>query len=361
MHSAGDMRVLVSGVLQENGWDKFVATHPDGHHVQSTAWANYLAARGWETIRFRATIGDELVGTAQLAITSVGRLGKVAYLDRGPLLASPSVEVGSVMIKSISEEVRRRGGRALVAQPTSFELATLMADAGFTPTTLGTRLAATVLVDLTLDEDEILARAKSKTRYNIRRALKARALTVREAERSDLVVFHQLLSATAERQGFVSNTVDQLEAMLQTLGDQAKILIAEDEQGPVSAILLIFFGRNVVYKRGAWSGRAGNRHPNELLHWTAMLRAKAAGYSGYDMDGIDPVVARAVVSGAKIPTQALNSVARFKLGFGGEIKLQPDSMIYIPNRALRFGHDRVFMPLSPTRPARKVVSWLKNR
>ena len=86
-------------------------------------------------------------------------------------------------------------------------------------------------------------------------------------------------------------------------------LIASDEDGPVSVILIVGFGPSVVYKRGGWSGRAGSSRPNELLHWSAMLWAKEQGYRTYDLDGIDPAVARMVMNGEPIPAEVWVSVA----------------------------------------------------
>lgn len=307
-------------------------------------------------------VGDTLVGAAQVLLKAVGPAGRLAYLDRGPVMAGDQPDHLQTLIVAIQEEMRQRSVRALIAQPSTEVASRAMTAAGFGPTDLGFSLPATVTVDLGGDSDDILARMKSKTRYNIRKGLRS-ALEVRQADGSELPVFHQMLTATAARQGFESNSIQHLARLFEALepAGQCTMFIAEDAAGPVSATLLVAFGHSVVYKRGAWSGRAGNLHPNEVLHWTAMLWAKEAGFETYDFDGIDPQVARAVLDGQSVPKDATQSVSRFKLGFGGDVVLLPTALSYVPNILLRIGHDRVVTPLSKTRPGRLVAKWVRVR
>jgi lipid II:glycine glycyltransferase (peptidoglycan interpeptide bridge formation enzyme) len=302
------------------------------------------------------------VAVAQLLTKSVSVFGSFGYLDRAPLVDPRHPEALPMLIGAITNVARARSVRLLVSQPPSPTAAEAMAEAGFSPTDLLIALPATVRVDLSPDTDAILAGMKSKTRYNVRKGLRS-DLTVREGDRSDAAVFQQMLEATARRQDFESNPIDYVEGLFEILGPEGHctMFIAEDESGPVSAILLVAFGGVVVYKRGAWSGRAGKLHPNELLHWTAMQWAKAGGYREYDFDGIEPDVARLVLAGQPIPPDAARSVTRFKLGFGGDVVLLPNTLVYVPNRVLRFGHDRIFRPLSRTRFAKRIVKWIQTR
>ena len=106
----------------------------------------------------------------------------------------------------------------------------------------------------------------------------------------DVAAFHAMLEATARRQGFETNSIDYFLNLFDALepDGQCVLFLAESNGVAVSALLLIIFGDSVVYKRGAWSGRDGNLHPNEFLHWSAMLWAKERGCKRYDFDGIDP-------------------------------------------------------------------------
>lgn len=66
----------------------------------------------------------------------------------------------------------------------------------------------------------------------------------------------------------------------------------------------------------------GEWRPNEALVWGAIMWAKAAGYSYFDADGIDPLGSRALVEGKAIPEPLKKSPIMFKLSFGGEIVVE---------------------------------------
>ena len=83
--------------------------------------------------------------------------------------------------------------------------------------------------------------------------------------------------------------------------------------------------QDVQQKKGGWLGEHRDRHPNEALHWAAIQWAKAHGYRYYDFEGIDPAAAELALRGVPLPEPMRQSVARFKLGFGGEVRLLPRS------------------------------------
>ena len=60
----------------------------------------------------------------------------------------------------------------------------------------------TVLIDLSASEDEMLARMKQKTRYNIRLAEK-KGVTVRIGTKDDLPMLYKMYAETSVRDGFV--------------------------------------------------------------------------------------------------------------------------------------------------------------
>jgi lipid II:glycine glycyltransferase (peptidoglycan interpeptide bridge formation enzyme) len=114
---------------------------------------------------------------------------------------------------------------------------------------------------------------------------------------------------------------------------------------------VIAFGDTVSYKRGAWSGDQGQRHPNELLHWTAMRWAKQQGYRYYDFEGIDTAW----------PSGGTRSVSSFKLGFGGDVVQSPGPYELVTNPMLRRAYDGVFRHLLDSGPGRWAVDTIRTR
>jgi lipid II:glycine glycyltransferase (peptidoglycan interpeptide bridge formation enzyme) len=220
-------------------------------------------------------------------------------------------------------------------------------------------VAATTVVDLDSEPDALLAKMRSKTRYNVRLAQR-KGIVIREGSRADMGTFHRLLTLTGERQSFTPNGLSYFDAMWDILapGDHIKLFLAELDGEAVSAILITAFGDTAVYKRGGWSGQHGSSHPNELLHWEAMLWAKTTGYRRYDFDGIDPVAVQAIESGEPVPADISDAVVRFKLGFGGRVLMLPNYYVYIRNPLLRWCFIKAFPKLVKIHKVEKLLLGL---
>ena len=73
----------------------------------------------------------------------------------------------------------------------------------------------TVLIDLSASEDEMLARMKQKTRYNIRLAEK-KGVTVRIGTQADLPMLYKMYAETSVRDGFVIRNEEYYQTVWQT-------------------------------------------------------------------------------------------------------------------------------------------------
>jgi lipid II:glycine glycyltransferase (peptidoglycan interpeptide bridge formation enzyme) len=175
----------------------------------------------------------------------------------------------------------------------------------------------TVLIDLAPSEDELLARMKQKTRYNIRLAGK-KGVTVRVGSKDDLPMLYRMYAETSVRDGFVIRDEGYYQTVWQTFmtpstvygQPSAQPLIAEADGEPVAAIFVFMFAGRAYYLYGMSREAQREKMPNYLLQWEAMRRAKAAGCSVYDLwgapDGFDE-------------SDSLWGVFRFKEGLGGKV------------------------------------------
>jgi lipid II:glycine glycyltransferase (peptidoglycan interpeptide bridge formation enzyme) len=326
---------------QNASWDAFVLSAPGGHHVQSSIWGRVKADEGWEVIRVAVADGDEVVAGAQIAMKSISRFGRLGYIDHGPLVTPGADEAFLQLIELMEEAIRRHRIRALLVQlPERREdSAVPLLASGYSPTPVRVSVGATVLVDLSPEPEEILAQMKAKTRRNIRRSLRS-GLQVQVADDEGFDAFCEMLKATGLRQGFDPD-LDAVSEMRRQLGDDFEVLLAVDDSEPVAGILTLRFGDRVLYKRGAWSGRKSETHPNERLHWEAMLRHRDRGARIYDFEGVERSVAAAFLAEGAVPPEASQSVWSFKIGFGGEVVLLPDHLIRNTNGLMRRAHDIV--------------------
>jgi lipid II:glycine glycyltransferase (peptidoglycan interpeptide bridge formation enzyme) len=117
------------------------------------------------------------------------------------------------------------------------------------------------------------------------------------------------------------------------------------------------FGDTVIYKKGGWMGTHKDLHPNELLHWEAILWAKRQGYHYYDFEGIYPDAAAAIQKEGTLPQKYFGTVTWFKSGFGGDLKVYPEPFDYFYNPIFRWAHFHIF-PKINNRP--EVISILSR-
>ncbi|HQX76928.1 MAG TPA: peptidoglycan bridge formation glycyltransferase FemA/FemB family protein, partial [Thermoflexales bacterium] len=157
-------------------WDDFVNHHPNGHLLQLNAWGELKSKFGWKPVRASAPgAGErpersELTGAQLLLRRFPPPLGKLAYAPRGPVMDVRDAPAASAITQSAVTLARKHRAFALVIEPEMLdtpENAQALRGLGFAPLDWTIQPPRTIWVDLRGEEDAILARMKSKTRYNI--------------------------------------------------------------------------------------------------------------------------------------------------------------------------------------------------
>jgi lipid II:glycine glycyltransferase (peptidoglycan interpeptide bridge formation enzyme) len=169
----------------------------------------------------------------------------------------------------------------------------------------------TVQLDLTQDEDALLATMKQKTRYNVRLAGR-KGIRVRKGTRSDLSLLFQMYAETAARDKFIIRPLayyhDAWGAFMES--GLACPLIAEYEGEAIAAVILFCFGERVWYMYGASRDVHREKMPNHRLQWEAIRWARTKGYRVYDLWGAPDKF---------VESDPLWGVWRFKAGLGGQV------------------------------------------
>ena len=346
------LHLAISEAPSDPEWDAFLERTPGGHHVQTSLWAQLKAQLGWQAVRILARKNNEIVGGVQMLIRSYGPLGAVGHVPKGPVVTTGEPGLAQRIVTELQELAKKSGVRYLHVQPPNngMDMVQLLQDQGFFPSVAKSMLPTTVLVNLRPDADDILAQMRKKTRYGIRRSAKD-GIVVRSGSAQDLPIFHQLLLATGERQEFSPFAEDYFQAMWQIFHPPGylKLLISEYEGEAVSAQLVMAFGDTATAKQFGWSGQHGVHRPNEALDWATILWAKERGCRYYDLEGIDPVAADAILAGEGLPEQFSQTPTSYKLGFGGEVVRFPDAYELINNPVLRVSYQTVFPGLPAIR------------
>lgn len=283
-------------------WNAAVLSAPQADLLQSWEWGEFKARSGsWKPLRLAAVSDGELVAGAQVLCRPV--LGaRFLYAPRGPWWRDARG------VRAIARWLRRHEALRAPLLRIDPAVASLdaLAEAGFRAAPRQIQPRATVVVDLDRSPEEILAGFNTQVRYNARLA-ERKGVEVIEGGLDAVEAFWTLLTATAQRKGFIERSLSYFTGLVRMFGDQAGVLLGRRGDETIAGAIIVTFGDAAYYLYGA-SGGDRSVKPAELVQYRAMLWAKRSGAKRYDMWGIPAH-----------PTEdnPLFGVYRFKSGFGG--------------------------------------------
>jgi len=298
--------------FESASWDELLQSYPDAHLLQTSSWAAFKQAFGWSAMRVRAEHC-----AAQILLRRLPLGLSIAYLPKGPLGTQwqelwPQVDALCRQHHAIFLQVEPD-----LFEPLPNEVRTLWL-AGFTPEEHTVQPRRTIIVDLTQDEDQLLAAMKQKTRYNIRLAQRHGVQVLTSA---DLEGFYRMMQTTAQRDGFALHSAEYYRkayAIFEPQG-QAVLLEAVLDQQPLAYLMAFLQHERAWYFYGASDDENRNLMPTYLLQWEAMRWAKANGAKTYDLWGIPDEDEAILEEQFTSRSDGLWGVYRFKRGFGGQV------------------------------------------
>jgi len=318
------IRTSDDAAWRDEAWDAFVENHSLAHPLQLSTWGEFKKQFGWENQRVGVFVEGKLMAGAQLLYRKISGLPlRLAYIPKGPLVDWQDQEQTRNLFTAIHQQARRHGAMLLRIEPElpdTPEHRRALAALGFTPAPHSIQPRTTVWVDLTADEEQILARMKQKWRYNVRLA-RRKGVQVRVGGTAEVEQFIQLMQVTGERKEFGVHTPEYYRRFWQLFApsERAVLLVAEFEQEILAGIMVARTGKKAYYFYGASGNKHRNLMPSHLLQWEAMRWAKARGCTSYDLWGVPDEVGLDPAAEIPDPPLGMWGVWRFKRGFGGEI------------------------------------------
>lgn len=297
--------------LSHDAWEAFLARHPHAHLLQSTAWGELKSRFGWTPIR----LSVDNAGAQVLFRRFLPGL-TLAYVPRGPM-----GDWLPGLLPDLIAACRAERAFALTLEPDVAEgdsLEERLLQAGFRPSRRAIQPRRSLLVDLVDEEDQLLGRMNSKTRYNIHLA-ERKGVRVRPWD--DLGGFHRLMQHTGQRDAFGVHSAAYYHLAYQLFHPrgECELLLAEHEGLPLAALMVFARGRTAWYLYGASSDEARNLMPTYLLQWEAMRWARRRGCVTYDLWGVPDEPETVLESRFAHRQDGLWGVYRFKRGFGGRL------------------------------------------
>ncbi len=347
--------------MESSVWNSLISNLPNPHFLQTYEWGQVKASYGWEPIylvwdreaRMKESNLSSLAfypsAAAMVLKRQILRNGfaarlSVLYSPKGPLLDWTNEPLRSHVLNDLQSFAKKQGAIFLKMDPdvvlgtgipsseedsNDFQgraVLSLLKRKGWEYASDQIQFKNTVLIDLTPTDDEMLARMKQKTRYNIRLAEK-KGVTLRVGTQEDLSMLYKMYAETSVRDGFVIRDEGYYQTVwnLFMTGNPSQSsnspittdhlpftepLIAEVNSEPVAAIFVFYFAKRAYYVYGMSRDVHREKMPTYLLQWEAMKRAKARGCTVYDLWGAPDVFDE---------TDPMWGVYRFKEGLGGKV------------------------------------------
>lgn len=299
-------------VINAEKWNLFLNRFPESHILQTNEWGKLKSEFAWEPGRI---IQDQ--AGAQVLFRKLPLGFHIAYIPKGPIGKDwhclwPEIDrlcksKKAVFLKVEPDEWGDRSGELMKKFP------------GFIDQAACIQPRRTIIIDLTSTEEQILARMKQKTRYNIRLAIKK---DIEIVPSNDGDAFYRLMTTTGERDQFGIHAKNYYDRVLELFSKSGKcqLFLAEYQKQPIAGIIVFRQGKRAWYFYGASSDQERNRMPTYLLQWEAMRWAKYTGCEQYDLWGVPDEDEEKLEGQFESRTDGLWKVYRFKRGFGGVLK-----------------------------------------
>ena len=353
-------------------WNQIISALPNPHFLQTYEWGQVKARYGWTPLyavwgangEFKVEDSSETLSTFHFPIVAAALILKksvirrsfaarlsILYAPKGPLLDWKNASLRKRVLDDLQSFARKQGAIFLKLDPDVVlgtgvpnsdgdsvhgggqALMSELKSRGWVFSADQIQFRNSVLIDLHPTEDEMLARMKQKTRYNVRLAEK-KGVTVRVGNLEDLGMLYRMYAETSVRDGFVIRDESYYQTVWKLFMANAQSpipdsqlpitipLIAEVDHDPVAAIFLFLFAGRAYYVYGMSRDTHREKMPTYLLQWEAMKRAKSAGCTVYDLWGAPEVFDE---------SDSMWGVYRFKEGLGGEVVRTLGAWDYAPN------------------------------
>ncbi|WP_119068233.1 lipid II:glycine glycyltransferase FemX [Aggregatilinea lenta] len=302
-------------------WDQFVGAHPRAHLLQTSAWGDLKAAFGWEALRvaLQDDAGHIAAGVQILLRRLPFHLGTLAYAPYGPLVDWDDSAQVTALLDAAGDAAKHRRAALLKIEP-GYHVQTDFTRYGFRLSPQTVQPPRTYVLDLSGDEETILARMNQGTRRNIRKSAKYE-VEVREGTRDDVASFNALLHETGSRDEFGVHAPEYYARAYDLFvpRGEAALFLASYAGQDLAGVMVFALGGSAWYLYGASSDRERQRMASYGVQWAGIRWAKAKGAVRYDMVGVPDADPEQLEAQFETRSDGLWGVYRFKRGWGGDV------------------------------------------
>lgn len=301
-------------ITNKKVWEDFLLARNPQSFLQSWNWGetNRLMDKKVFRIGIYNKIKDSLEGI-YLAIKEEAKRGPHLLIPAGPIINWEDKKVVSCFmdsVKNLGKQEKIWFIRVRPEIPDNIENRQLFLQLGFISAPMHLHAENTWVLDITPDEEKILAKMRKTTRYLIRKSLNMNLTFNVSTDIKDSRILEKLQSETVERHGFVGFPKIIFEKQLETFGNdkQGALCICRKGEISLAAAIIIFYGNCAYYHHSGSTMRFPSIPSSYFLQWKIIQEARSRGCKYYNFWGIAPT---------DDPRHRFAGVTIFKKGFGG--------------------------------------------
>ena len=226
-----------------NAYKEFLSSHDRCNFQQSIEWGKVKTSWQNEVVLAEDKEGN-IIGSISVLIRKIPIFGNMMYSSRGPVCDIHNKEVMKQLTDGLRELAKQRHAFVLKIEPDikseDKEFRKIAEDIGFKvkddAKNFSEEIQPRYVFRLSLKgkTEEVFENFHSKTRYNIRLAIK-KGEEVKEGTREDLKEFHKIMVETGKRDGFIIRPLSYFEKMYDELApNHMKLLMAYHEGKPIA-------------------------------------------------------------------------------------------------------------------------------
>ncbi len=305
--------ITIKLIENKNQWEDFLQKHEEANFLQSWYWGEFHLHLGKEIQRTGFYENNKLVGVMLSVIESAKR-AKYLTVPGGPIIDwgnSNLIKTVFLEIKNISIKNKCIFARIRPQLIESESTKHVFLQNGCVKSPMHLTADLTSQLDISKNDEALLAAMRKATRYEIRKAEKLGIRVTKSKDEKDIRKFYDLQIETAKRQHFVPFSYKFFSEQFKVFFDVSKALLftATFNNKILAQAFIIFYGNEAVYHYGV-STEDGRKYPGAyLLQWEAIKEAKKRGIKKYNFWGVAPI---------DVKNHRFSGVSLFKRGFGGD-------------------------------------------
>jgi lipid II:glycine glycyltransferase (peptidoglycan interpeptide bridge formation enzyme) len=294
-------------------WERFVLSKDPKSFLQSWNWGLTNELLGKKVYRLGIYKDESLVGVA-LVIKEIAKRGIHLLIPGGPIIEWKKEGLVKHFLKYLKKLAKKEKALFIRIRPElvdSSDVRKKCSSLGFVPAPMHLHAETTIVLDISLENEQILMNMRKSTRYLVRRSLRAGLILEISEDQESSKILTKLQAETVKRHKFIGFPEKMFSAQLESFAqdNQAAMFICSKGSTILAAAIVIFYGDYAYYHHSGSKTQFRSIPSSYYLQWKIIEEAKSRGCKYYNMWGIAP---------SDNPKHRFAGVTMFKKGFGGK-------------------------------------------